>query len=42
VALLTASGLKDPEVTASMQDELLTVSGDVDDVFAQLKTKILV
>jgi threonine synthase len=36
VALLTASGLKDPCATASMQGELLTVQGDPDTVFAEL------
>lgn len=36
VALLTASGLKDPEATASMQGELVTVKGDPDSVFAEL------
>jgi threonine synthase len=42
VALLTASGLKDPDATASVQDDLLTVSGDADTVFAQLKAKNLI
>jgi threonine synthase len=37
IALLTASGLKDPDATASVQDDLLTVSGDVDAVFSRLK-----
>ncbi|HWP26315.1 MAG TPA: pyridoxal-phosphate dependent enzyme [Xanthobacteraceae bacterium] len=36
VALLTASGLKDPEATAAMQGELPTVQGDPDTVFAGL------
>lgn len=36
VALLTASGLKDPDATASLQGELLTVKGDPDSVFAEL------
>ena len=42
VALLTASGLKDPDATASVQDDLLTVSGDADTVFAQLKARNLI
>lgn len=42
VALLTASGLKDPDATASVQEELLTVSGDAATVFAQLKARNLI
>ena len=42
IALLTASGLKDPDATASVQDDLLTVSGDVDAVFSQLKAMNLI
>jgi threonine synthase len=42
VALLTASGLKDPGATASVQGDLLTVSGDPDTVFAQLKAQNLI
>jgi threonine synthase len=36
VALLTASGLKDPDATASLQGELLTAKGDPESVFAEL------
>ena len=36
VALLTASGLKDPDATASIQGELPTVGGDPGSVFSQL------
>jgi threonine synthase len=42
VALLTASGLKDPDATASIQGESLTVSGDPSSVFLQLKAEKLV
>jgi threonine synthase len=42
IALLTASGLKDPDATASVQDDLLTVSGDVDAVFSRLKAMNLI
>ena len=42
VALLTASGLKDPDATASMQGELLSVSGAPASVFSQLKAAKLV
>ena len=38
VALLTASGLKDPDATASIQGELPSVSGDPPSVFSQLKS----
>ncbi len=38
VALLTASGLKDPDATASIQGELPTVSGDPGSAVAQLKS----
>ena len=37
VALLTASGLKDPEATASVQGQLVTVSGNVESAYLQLK-----
>lgn len=37
VALLTASGLKDPDATASIQGELPAVSGDPGSVFSQLQ-----
>jgi threonine synthase len=37
VALLTASGLKDPDATASIQGELPTVSGDPGSIFSQLQ-----
>jgi threonine synthase len=36
VILLTASGLKDPLATASVQDDLLTVDGGAEELFAQL------
>jgi threonine synthase len=39
VALLTASGLKDPAATAATQTELLTLDGDVAAVFSQLKAE---
>lgn len=40
VALLTASGLKDPEANALMLDKLVTVSGGINDVvFNQLKAR---
>ncbi len=42
VALLTASGLKDPDATALVQDDLLTVSGDADTVFRQLQAEKLI
>ncbi len=35
--LLTASGLKDPDATASMLGEPLTVSGDVETAFARIR-----
>jgi threonine synthase len=37
VALLTASGLKDPQATAAAQGELPTMQGDVDTVFSRLR-----
>jgi threonine synthase len=37
IALLTASGLKDPGATAATQGELVTVPGRVDAAFAQLR-----
>jgi len=40
VALLTASGLKDPDATAAVQDELPTFGGDADAVFSQLKAQV--
>jgi threonine synthase len=42
VALLTASGLKDPDATASVQGNFATVSGDADTVFAHLKAENLI
>jgi threonine synthase len=42
VALLTASGLKDPDATAAMQSELPSVDGNVETVFSQLKAKNLI
>lgn len=39
VALLTATGLKDPGATASVQDELMTVTGDAQAVFSHLRAK---
>jgi threonine synthase len=39
VILLTASGLKDPHATASMQGDVFTVDGSVEAVFAQLKAE---
>ena len=42
VALLTASGLKDPGATTSVQDDLSAVSGDVEAVFSQLKAENLI
>jgi threonine synthase len=41
VVLLTASGLKDPDATASTQSELLTVDGDPSSVFSELKARNL-
>jgi threonine synthase len=41
VALLTASGLKDPDATACIQGDLFAVTGDVRAVFSQLKAKNL-
>jgi threonine synthase len=37
VVVLTASGLKDPCATASVQDDLLTANGSVEAVVSQLK-----
>jgi len=37
VALLTASGLKDPQATAGAQGELPPVDGDIDSVFSHLR-----
>jgi threonine synthase len=37
VALLTASGLKDPSATATVEGELVTVPGTVDAAFAKLR-----
>jgi threonine synthase len=37
VALLTASGLKDPEATACVQGDLFTVSDDLDGAFRRLQ-----
>ncbi len=37
VALLTASGLKDPGATAAIQGDLVTVPSDVDAAFAKLR-----
>jgi threonine synthase len=37
VALLTASGLKDPDATAAEQGDLITVPGDVDAAFSRLR-----
>jgi len=42
VTLLTASGLKDPAATAGVQEELLTIPGDVGAAFAQLRTMNLI
>ena len=42
VALLTASGLKDPDATASVQDEQFNASGDIEAVFSQLEARNLV
>jgi threonine synthase len=42
VALLTASGLKDPGATAARQGEVLTIPGDVDRAFAQLRAMKLI
>jgi threonine synthase len=39
VILLTASGLKDPHATASMQGDVFTVDGSVEAVFAQLNAE---
>jgi threonine synthase len=41
VALLTASGLKDPDATAAVQDDLLAVPGDVDAAFDLLRIRKL-
>ena len=38
VALLTASGLKDPATTASLQKDLLAVPADLNDALAILKS----
>jgi threonine synthase len=40
VALLTASGLKDPQATAAAQGELPTMEGDVDTVFSCLRDAV--
>jgi threonine synthase len=37
VTLLTASGLKDPDATASVQGQLVTVSGNIESAYLQLK-----
>jgi threonine synthase len=37
VALLTASGLKDPDATAAVQSQLPTMPGNVEEAFLQLK-----
>jgi threonine synthase len=37
VALLTASGLKDPQASAAAQGELPTVEGDIEGVFSRLR-----
>lgn len=37
VAVLTASGLKDPQATAAAQGELPPVEGDIDSVFSHLR-----
>jgi threonine synthase len=42
VALLTATGLKDPDATASVQDELVTVTGGAEAVFSRLGAAKLV
>jgi threonine synthase len=42
VALLTASGLKDPGATAALQGEVLTIPGHVDRAFAQLRAMKLI
>jgi threonine synthase len=42
VALLTASGLKDPAATSAVQTDLLTIPGDVDAAFAMLRTMNLI
>jgi threonine synthase len=39
VVLLTAGGLKDPDATASVEDDPVTVSGDIQDIIAQLTAK---
>ena len=38
VSLLTASGLKDPTTTASLQNDLLAVPEDFNDALAVLKS----
>jgi threonine synthase len=40
VALLTASGLKDPQATAAGQGELPTAEGDLETVFSQLREAV--
>ena len=40
VALLTASGLKDPQATAAAQDELPSEGGDIESIFARLRKVI--
>jgi threonine synthase len=42
VALLTASGLKDPDATATEQGDLITVPGDVDSAFSRLREMKLI
>jgi threonine synthase len=39
VVVLTASGLKDPNATASVQDDLLTANGSAEAVFSQLEAE---
>lgn len=39
VVLLTASGLKDPDATASAQGDMMTFDGDVDALFSQLSRR---
>ncbi|WP_213771805.1 pyridoxal-phosphate dependent enzyme [Bradyrhizobium sp. dw_78] len=40
VALLTASGLKDPQATAAAQGELRTEDGDVNQIFSRLREAV--
>lgn len=42
MALLTASGLKYPAATSAVQNDLLTIPGDVDAAFVILRTMNLI